>query len=163
MRDETWRPVPGFEGLYEVSNFGRVRSLGRPSRNGIRSFSPRMLRPGPSNYGHLSVVLGRRNTRMVHQLVLQAFVGSRPLGMEVRHLDGDPTNNRLENLCWGTRTENIHDAMRHGTWESEKRKAGRARALPKLIVGLVKARAAQTMEDRIAALARGRQTRWGRG
>ena len=112
---ERWRPVAGGEG-YEVSDFGRVKSL--------RWTPPRILKPGPSNYGHLSVVLGPRNTRMVHQLVLIAFVGPRPPKMEVRHLDGNPANNRLENLCWGTRSDNIRDAIRHGTWHSEKRQVG---------------------------------------
>jgi hypothetical protein len=149
--DEQWRPVPGFEGKYEVSDLGRVKSL--------RWTPPRILRPGPSNYGHLSVALGQRNTRMIHQLVLLAFVGPRPPGQEARHLDGDPANNRLDNLCWGTRGDNIRDAVRHGTWESDKRAAGRRSTAN--LAGLVRARAAQTREGILAALAKGRQTRWG--
>jgi hypothetical protein len=126
-----WKPVPGSEGQYEVSDDGQVRSLDHvvprvasaQRSAGTKAVKGRVLRPGPSNYGHLSVVLGRSGgTRMVHALVLEAFVGPRPPGMECRHLDGDPKNNRLENLCWGTRTENIEDALRHGSWFSEKRK-----------------------------------------
>jgi len=113
--NEIWLPISGFD-KYEVSNLGRVKSH---HRNG------RILRPGLSNFGHLSVVLGRGNTRMVHALVLTAFAGPRPPGMECRHLDGDPTNNHFDNLRWGTRSENILDAVAHGTWFSEKRKAGR--------------------------------------
>lgn len=148
---ECWLPVPGFEDQYQVSDLGRVRSL--------RWATPRVLRPGPSNYGHLSVVLGRGNTRMVHALVLLAFVGARPSGAECRHLDGNPANNRLDNLRWGTRTENILDAVRHGTWNSEKRIKGRQS--PAQLAGLVKARAAQPREKILASLAKGRQTRWG--
>jgi len=160
MNDEQWLPVFGFEDLYEVSDLGRVKSLGRPYCNGVRSFPPLILRPGPSNYGHLSVVLmPGRKTHMVHRLVLEAFVSPRPPGMDTCHRDGDPTNNRLDNLRWGTRSENIRDAVRHGTWESTKRAAGRRS--PAQLAGLVKARAAQTMEARLEALARGRQTRWG--
>jgi hypothetical protein len=53
--------------------------------------------------GYVVVLLGRRKDRLVHRLVLEAFVGPCPEGMECRHLDGDPANNRRENLCWGTR------------------------------------------------------------
>lgn len=53
--------------------------------------------------------------RTIHQLVTEAFVGPRPTGSEVRHLDGNPANNRASNLAWGTRRENMADARRHGT------------------------------------------------
>lgn len=69
-------------------------------------------------YGHVSVHLhknGKVKAFAVHRLVLEAFVGPRPEGMECRHLDGDPTNNRLENLRWGTHKENERDKIRHGT------------------------------------------------
>jgi hypothetical protein len=123
-----------------------------------------MLRPGPSNYGHLSVVLGRRNTRMVHTLVLEAFVGPRPPGKEACHGNGQPGDNRLSNLRWGTRSENIADAVRHGTWHSEKRKAGRRS--PAVVAAAVAAaarmRASVSEEDRRAHWAKARQARWAR-
>ena len=129
--EEIWRPVVGFESAYEVSDLGRVRSLDRSwkqlSRHGkeyTHHKKGRVLRPGPSNYGHLSVVLGRGNTRMVHTLVLEAFRGPRPSPKhDSRHINGDPTDNRLDNLAWGTRSENIRDAVAHGSWFSEARKA----------------------------------------
>jgi hypothetical protein len=121
MTIETWTPVPGFEGRYEVSDQGRVRSLNRlvlVLGGGKKPYSSlrqgRMLRPGASNYGHLSVVLGRRKTRMVHDLVLRAFVGPPPPNHECCHNNGDPTDNRLSNLRWGTRSENNVDAVKHG-------------------------------------------------
>jgi len=147
---EQWRPVPAFEGKYEVSDLGRVKSL--------RWTPPRILRPGPSNYGHMSVVLGRRNTRMVHELVLIAFVGPRPPGQETRHLDGDPANNRLDNLCWGTRSENNRDAVRHGTWHSEKRRTWWKS--PAAAANVAKMRASVSEEDRRANWAKARQARW---
>lgn len=119
---ESWRPIPDFEGHYEVSNVGHVRSLDRtlvyPDGHSHR-LRGRLLSPGvqpPS--GHLHVNLktqARKRTVAVHALVLEAFVGPRPDGLECLHGDGDPTNNRLDNLRWGTRSENNLDAVRHGT------------------------------------------------
>ena len=123
---ETWRPVVGFETLYEVSDQGRVRSLDHASvrqrrdqysgktLSYIRRHRGRMLRPGPSSSGHLSVALGRGNSRLVHALVLEAFVGPCPPGHECCHGDDVPANNLLGNLRWGTRSDNLHDAVRNG-------------------------------------------------
>lgn len=121
MTEEIWKDIPGYEGLYQVSDQGRVRSLDRVvmctgAVKGAYSSRKkgRLLRPGPSNFGHLSVVLGRRNTRMVHDLVLRAFVGPPPDKHECCHNNGNPADNRLENLRWGTRSENNVDAVKHG-------------------------------------------------
>jgi hypothetical protein len=114
---EIWKLVPEYEGKYEVSDQGRVRSFQRKPQGII-------LRPGRMPSGHLSVALGRGNSQCVHKLVLLAFVGTAPDTHECRHLNGDPADNRLENLCWGTRSENIKDAVRHGTWMTPERKAG---------------------------------------
>ena len=111
---EIWKPIVGFEGRYEVSNHGRVKSLLR-----CRGTTERILKPFTNNQvGHLSVRLYARRERrgsLVHRLVLTAFVGPCPSGTECRHLDGNPTNNHVGNLCWGTRTENMADNIRHGT------------------------------------------------
>ena len=109
MADFLWLPVVGFEGLYEVSSNGRVASLLGRNR--------RILRAGDSR-GYRLVILrrgGMSHTRLVHRLVLEAFVGPRPEGMVARHLNGDPGDNRLENLAWGTQSENNYDKVRHGT------------------------------------------------
>jgi hypothetical protein len=120
MRTENWKPIPGYEGSYEVSDLGRVRSLARRVRlvaHGIemtRSVPPRILRPGKqSASGHLSVALGKGNSQSVHVLVLLAFVGSAPEGCECLHIDGNATNNTLENLRWGTRRDNLIDIFYH--------------------------------------------------
>lgn len=71
-----------------------------------------------SNSGHFRTGLcrnGKCYTRLVHQLVLETFVGLCPDGMEARHLDGNPQNNRLNNLRWGTHKQNMLDAVKHGT------------------------------------------------
>jgi hypothetical protein len=116
---ENWRPVFGFEGLYEVSSFGRIRSLGRPpvcGKHGGRGFRECILRAHSVSKGHLRVKLrqGQETKFFVHTLVLTAFVGPCPQGMECRHLDGNPANNRLGNLKWGTPEENWADRRRHG-------------------------------------------------
>ena len=118
-----WKDIPGYEGRYQVSNVGEVRSLDcvltfaashrRPGYT--RSKKGQFLRPGRSAGGHMTVSLGQRNSRCVHELVLIAFVGPRPPKHDCRHLNGNPADNRLENLCWGTRSENNIDAVRHGT------------------------------------------------
>ncbi|MET0716382.1 MAG: NUMOD4 motif-containing HNH endonuclease [Mycetocola sp.] len=105
---EEWRAVPDWEGLYEISSHGRVRSL----RSG------RVLKPWLTNFGHRQVQLcrrGRPTGRTIHSLVLEAFVGPRPAGMEGCHNDGDPTNNHPENLRWDTHRANMQDMQIHGT------------------------------------------------
>lgn len=72
-------------------------------------------RPGVMKSGHLIVILGRKNNALVHHLVLKAFVGPQPLGLECCHRDGDPANNEDTNLRWDTRQSNVHDMWRHGT------------------------------------------------
>lgn len=123
---ERWLPVVGFEGRYEVSDHGRVRSVDRSeiyvrkdqySGRDLtisRILKGRLLRPGKSKSGHVTVAVGKGNSRLVHHLVLEAFVGPRPEGMEGRHRNDVPNQNDLQNLCWGTRSENLHDAVRNG-------------------------------------------------
>lgn len=121
---ERWLPVVGWEELYEVSDQGRVRSLphttlGRSNGEAqvVMPFKGRVLKPYVKPTGHVQVRLSdgpRFLTRAVHRLVLEAFVGARPDGLEACHGDGDPQNNRLENLRWDTRQANVLDKVRHG-------------------------------------------------
>ena len=114
---ETWMPVMGFEGFYEVSDMGRVRSVDRVTNDG-RHVKGVLRKPKPSGKtGHLWLPLWRDGASKgvtIHRLVLEAFIGSCPKGMEGCHNDGDPSNNRLDNLRWDTRSENTRDAIRHG-------------------------------------------------
>lgn len=121
MIREIWKPVRRYKGLYEVSNLGRVRSLDRTIQ-GPRApqvLTGRMLSQYPSESGHLSVTLnkeGKRKGRLVHRLVLEAFVGPCPPGMQARHFpDRDPANNRLTNLSWSDQFTNQRDRVLHGT------------------------------------------------
>lgn len=119
---EVWKDIPGHEGAYQVSDQGRVRSLPRTvtrsTRNGTvfsRQLPGRVLRPGVSSpLGHSTVALGRGNSQYVHALVMQAFVGPRPEGADIRHLNGNARDNRLNNLSYGSRHENNLDRLDHG-------------------------------------------------
>ena len=124
---EDWRAVPGWEGLYEVSDQGRVRSLPRVTRGGfrgVRRIKGRTLIPIKRQSGHVHVCLSdgeRREHSDIHRLVMLAFVGPCPEGMEVCHNNGEHTDNRLVNLRYGTRSENIYDAVKHGAhWQVKK-------------------------------------------
>ena len=106
---EEWRPIPGFEGVYEASDHGRIRSLdrsvmknGRPHRLQGRVLAPITT----SKYGYLRVSLGRENLKFVHRLVAEAFIGD-GTGLDVDHRDGDPGNNHVSNLRYLTHAENM--------------------------------------------------------
>lgn len=120
MRAEEWRPVPGWEALYEVSGAGRVRSLPRTVAGGNGSHAVRGGRilqpvPDPDGYAFVSLSNGTAKRASVHSLVAAAFLGPRPTPEhEVRHLDGDPANSTLTNLAYGTGAENWEDRRRHG-------------------------------------------------
>jgi hypothetical protein len=114
---ERWLPIPGFEGRYEVSDHGLVRSLDRVQVNrlGRRRFWPgQMLKIQMTPNGYSKVCLGGVNWRLVHRLVLTAFVGPCPDGMECLHGNDVRTDNRLANLSWGTHEENQQGAVERG-------------------------------------------------
>jgi len=117
LAGESWRPVAGFEGRYDVSDQGRVRSLRLVNGvSDIRRPIPKLLVLSPSR-GYPSVQFSKGNhkrTRFVHVLVLTAFRGPRPFGREGAHLDGDRSNCRLDNLVWATHVENEGHKRLHG-------------------------------------------------
>ncbi len=118
---EQWRPIPKWEGLYQVSDHGRVRSLPRVRKDRagkVRRWPGKQLALVRDGNGYLRVNLsdlGRREARCVHGLVAEAFIGSRPESMEVCHNDGNRDNNALSNLRYGTALENQRDRRAHGT------------------------------------------------
>ncbi|WP_296561978.1 NUMOD4 motif-containing HNH endonuclease [uncultured Acetobacterium sp.] len=124
MDREIWKDIPGFEKEYQASTLGRIKSLDRKvmSKNWstgqpfYRTVPERILKPGKfCQCGHLSVTLRKgTNGIPVHQLVLRTFIGEAPSNMEVLHINGNPTDNRLLNLRYGTRTENILDVYYQG-------------------------------------------------
>ena len=136
LEDEVWRPVEGFEGIYEVSNQGRIRSLdryipfrryGKEQKSFVRGT---VLKERPDEQERYSVYLcrnGTKTTRKVHQLVLEAFVGPRPKGYEACHKNDVSTDNRLENLYWGTREQNVSDQKRNGKCRNQNTNATHCR------------------------------------
>lgn len=121
---ERWLPVVGWEGLYEVSNFGQIRSLDRPPRDGRRGFRGRVLKPDSKKHGHRYVVLGDRDRvekMYVHRAVLIAFDRPPAPGEEVRHWDGNPSNNERSNLLWGTKSDQRADDVRNGVHPSARK------------------------------------------
>ena len=118
---EEWRPIQGYEELYQVSSLGRVRSCDRyvPNSNGIgvRLHRGRILKAGMSGHDYLQVVLskdGKTSTFRVHRLVGMAFqdvCGQFRNGLEIDHLDTDPSNNRATNLRWATKKENNNNPL----------------------------------------------------
>lgn len=117
---EHWRPAPGYESAYEISDRGSVRSVTRTTIRGGHAYRlrGRVLRPVKAAKGYRYVTLcgptGRRR-HAIHRLVLTAFVGPCPDGHEAMHLDGCPSNNALANLRWGTGSQNILDNVVRGT------------------------------------------------
>lgn len=118
MANELWKDIPGYEGFYQSSTLGRIRSLDRVimTVRGPARLRGRVLKPGVyCKSGHVSVVLGHgANGSPVHQLVALTFLGACPPEMEVRHIDGNPQNNSIDNLCYGSRSDNILDVYRQG-------------------------------------------------
>ncbi|QDK01509.1 HNH endonuclease [Microbacterium phage LeeroyJenkins] len=102
---EEWRPVEGFEGFYEISFCGRIKSL-------IRG---RLLCPSKDRYGHMGILLKDLKRYSIHRLVAKAFIPNPENHPIVRHYDGNPANNVVSNLRWGTQSENAKDRIRHGT------------------------------------------------
>lgn len=117
---EEWRSVVGYEGYYEVSSLGRVRSVERvvvDKKGRRRVYGSRPLSTAALVEGYRSVGLWANNEGervLVHRVVLGAFVGPCPPGMECRHEDGDRLNPRLGNLSWGTPKQNGEDRVGHG-------------------------------------------------
>lgn len=125
---EQWRDIIGYGGVYQVSTLGRVWCLYSSTNKGSTTFpgtwsrtklaTPRLRKLSVNKRGYQTVCLSlpgvKARTYMVHALVLSTFVGPRPDGMGARHLNDIKTDNRLDNLCWGTQADNISDVTRNG-------------------------------------------------
>ncbi len=131
---ESWKEIPGWEGYYSVSSLGRVKSHQRiiiENSSSKKSYTvqERILKPTLNNIGkqYWRVSLSKNSKisyRPIHQLVCAAFIGEQTKGIEVRHLNGNCQDNRLENLAYGSKSENMKDAIRHGTFPLYEQRPG---------------------------------------
>ena len=130
LRKEKWRHVVGWEGYYVVSNYGRVKSLARSITNThgyVLQICGRILKSCVGNHGYFVVGLtrgGYTQTFTVHRLVLEAFRGPCPEGMEALHRNGKKKNINLYNLHWGKPIENGKDRIKHGHSPRGERQGG---------------------------------------
>ena len=121
IKVEEWRAIPGYEGFYEVSNLGRVKSLQRVierSNGRLHTIKDKIRSLPISGNGYLAIVLyklGHEKTWHVHTLVALAFIGPQPAESEVRHGPGGRLDNSVENLSYGTYSEQYLDKLRDGT------------------------------------------------
>lgn len=126
---EVWKDIEGYDGLYQVSNHARVRSIDRCikcSDGKTRRLKGMLLSPGPNSWNrhYLTVNLskcGKIKPHMVHRLVADAFIPNPDNKPEVNHIDGNKKNNEVSNLEWVTHQENMKHASESGLWRpSEK-------------------------------------------
>jgi len=115
MSQEAWRSIREVGGEYEVSNIGRVR---KTFPRYFKSKKGEVLSPSVNTrYPAVTIRYNKKNIRRnIHVLVAEAFIGPRPKGMVVNHINGDKQDNRVENLEWVTLEENQRHAIRHGLW-----------------------------------------------
>ena len=120
---EIWRPVPGYEGRYEASNLGEVRSTLR----GVLI----ARKDDRTDYRVVRLYDGEKRRKLfLHAVIARTFHGPRPEGFQIRHLNGDPIDNQEGNLRYGTPRENALDRAKHGTcWESKKEACPRGHQL----------------------------------
>jgi hypothetical protein len=142
---EFWLTIPNWDGLYQASSLGRIRSLPRkkirphpknPKKNQERSYGGKVLSPKLNKNGYLAVSLYRNNkgkTIEIHRLVCMAFTKSEPQKMDVNHINGIRLDNRPNNLEWMTRKQNLMHAEKVlGTkmvWTHQKERAQQRRSL----------------------------------
>ena len=123
---ETWKYIPGYEGQYQVSTLGNVRSFVLHKEGRLRALTK-------AKKGHVWVNLGRGTNFTVHTLVLRAFVGEPPFGMECCHNDGNPSNNALYNLRWDTRAENAKDMYRQNNHANQKLNTSKVKQIKEML------------------------------
>lgn len=160
---EYWMDVRNYEGLYQVSDLGRVKSVSRTVRisegwcgNKFRVLPERILKGGRVGAGYVSVALckeGKIRCKYIHHIVWDAFNGDIPYGLEINHEDGDKSNNTLKNLTVMTHSQNIQHAFDMGlakvgeATKSSKLTADKVRIIRKRLArGEIQRRIAEDMQ-----------------
>jgi hypothetical protein len=121
VEEDRWLPIPKYEGRYDASDRGRIRSLVCGGRGGgaLPRAMPLILEPKINEDGYEAVGLwnaeGKRHTKLVHRLILETFAGPCPAGCEGSHLDGVRAHNNIRNLVWEPRKANNNRRRGHGT------------------------------------------------
>ena len=130
MENEIWKDIDGYEGLYQVSNLGNVKSIGREIKTANekkRKYKEVILKQGTTKNGYANVVLSINNkmkTKSVHRLVAKAFIINPENKPQVNHIDGNKKNNCVKNLEWVTNSEN----MKH-SWDNQLQKVTKNKIL----------------------------------
>lgn len=125
MKKEIWKSIPEYS-FYEASTLGRIRSIDRivhfnkMNKTCVRFYREKILSPGKSTCGYLQVGIYKNTAKKyltppIHRLIALTFLGPKPKGLQVAHLNGIKTDNRLENLKWVTAKENQSHKRLHGT------------------------------------------------
>lgn len=131
--EEVWKDIKGYEGIYQVSNIGRIRSLDRINiyKNGTKRFEKGKVKALVKNkLGYVQIILNKENkksSRRVHRLVAQAFIENPNKYEEINHIDGNKLNNNVTNLEWCNRKQNVRHAINNGL---RKKHYGRRRDKP---------------------------------
>lgn len=130
---EVWKDIKGYEGLYQISNLGNVKSLKRKSLN-FKCEKDKILINCKTSQGYEKVMLCKNKqvkNQMIHRLVAKAFIPNPNNLLEINHIDGDKTNNKVSNLEWCTRSENIKHAYELGLNYGSDKLKGRNGCLSK--------------------------------
>lgn len=115
-KEEIWKDIKNYEGLYQISNFGNIKSLERKikNKNGYRVIKEKILKPLLYKNGYLYIYLGGKNRYRIHRLVAQAFISNPNNLPQVNHINGIKNDNKVENLEWVTASENTKHAYDNG-------------------------------------------------
>jgi len=155
---EMWKDIPEFEGRYAISNMGRAKSLERDVPYAtiyLQHRSECILALSFTDDGYPRINLYQERSkhfvRKIHQLVLEAFVGPCPEGMEARHLNGNKLDNRLANLTWGTRLENMRDRKEQGGYDLRGEKHPSNKLTDKQVIEIRKMHASGKLTHRAIA------------
>lgn len=121
--NEVWKDIPGYEGKYQVSTLGRIRTVEHQYKQsrGIRTVKEKLLKPSLANNGYYRVNLGHGKTELIHRLVANTFIPNPENKRTVNHIDGNKLNNNVDNLEWNTHRENNIHAFKNNLIKTTKK------------------------------------------